>query len=60
MIYTTTETLEEKRGRERPREIRLDTLVSYHGGTSVSEMVVSTSDRRLWIDMISKATWHGQ
>ncbi|GKG52798.1 hypothetical protein Tco_0549910, partial [Tanacetum coccineum] len=37
--------LEGKRGRGRPREQMLDSLTSWHGGSSVSELIESTRDR---------------
>lgn len=52
---TTMGKLVGKRGRV-SREIILDSLVSWHGTTSVSEFIDSTRYRRVWIDMIAIAT----
>ena len=52
----STGRLEGKRGRGRPRETMLNSLASWHGGISVSEMIGCTRDRRLWADMITNPT----
>lgn len=40
------------------QEIMLISLVSWHGGMSILEMIGCSEDRRLWTD-ITDMTWHG-
>jgi hypothetical protein len=55
----TTGRMNNKRGRGRPREKILDSLIIWLGRTSASEIIRNTRDRRLWIDMITNASRHG-
>lgn len=55
----TTGRLERKRGRGRLREAVLNNLAPWHGEIFVSEVIVSTRDRRLCTDLITNDTCHG-
>lgn len=52
--------MEWKRGSIRPRDIMLDSLEFWHGGTSVPEIIRSPRDRRLWPELLTGATGRGQ
>lgn len=52
----TREKLEGKRSRERPKQMMLCSLLSWYEGASVSGMLDSTRDRRLWSDIIANTT----
>ena len=55
----TTGKIEGRRDRGRQREKILDSLTSWHGRASTSELIANTNDRDLWRSMIAYASRHG-